>query len=569
MTDLFDFLGLKPEDPKGKDTKAKKAAVKTEPSKKDVAEKDAVLFPVKVLTGYMDIVTYQEKDFDKNEVTAKEVFKKFTSENPSFPKSLCEYRLKNKSTLVVFVAGKYASSKVNVNVDASTNYILAGTKLDLSSFMTDEKRVIEAQSLIEAFQKEYPKFGTVRLCYSATENTVIPFFAEQKLYNNVKLPVDVVFWNHESFVVTNEDIEKNTKGEEADEVDKDAEGETEETGENSAEKTISAKQLLKVVETRFPEYKGVLELRYCKDAHSIIVTMDDKAPVVNTKKENLYPTDAEVSLFINMHFHLSPDMFGGKATITEAELKKFLEERYPEFSPERTYIIYDEKKKLIMPCLKSSSKGALSIASSDEEEEELKRSPFPYFRKYEDGIYRVEHTPVADFRVCIDGDKSRNEFVFKLPKIPYSLMKATKEFFGRVYERKRTEAFLQLFFDADDGTYFLYLPEQIASMGDVTATRDPIKEREFLLVADIHSHGRFKAFWSSRDCADEKGSRLFGVMGGFHQEECYTECFRIGCGGYFMNAHLADIFDYDNCAKEDVDSVLKFLCSRMERIAVA
>lgn len=94
-------------------------------------------------------------------------------------------------------------------------------------------------------------------------------------------------------------------------------------------------------------------------------------------------------------------------------------------------------------------------------------------------------------------------------------------------------------------------------------------EREFLLVADIHSHGRFKAFWSSQDCADEKGSRLFGVMGGFHQKGCYTERFRIGCGGNFMEADLSDIFDYSDCSEDVVCSVLDFLCDRMERIAVA
>lgn len=571
--DMFDFLGLEPETPKAKETKAKKASVKTEPKKASTEVKDAVAFPVKVLTGYMDAVTYQASDFTKSVVTAKEVFEKFTSDNPSFPKSLCGYRLKTKNTLVVFFLGKYASSKVNVNVDSSTAYILAGTKLDLSTFMTDEKCVIEAQSLIEAFKKEYPKFGEVRLCYSATENTVIPYFAEQKLYSNVKLPVEVVFWNHEPFTVAKEDLDKDTKTKDVCEEDADiedeTEDETEDAMESSAETTIGAKQLLKVVEARFPECKGILELRYCKATHSIVVTVNDKDSAVDTKKETLYPTDAEVSLFINMHFQLSPEWFGGKATITEKELKKFLEERYPEFSPERTYIIYDEKKKLIMPCLKSSSKGALSIAVSDEEEEELKKSLFPYFREYNDGIYRVEHTPVADFRVCVEGDGSKNEFAFKLPKIPFSLLKATKEFFCKVYEVKGTEAFLQLFYDTEDGAYFLYLPEQIAGVGDVDADRDQMKEREFLLVADIHSHGRFKAFWSSKDNTDEKGSRIFGVMGGFHQKDGFSECFRIGCGGYFMEVDLSDVFDYSDYSEEVVCSVLDFLCDRMERIAVA
>ena len=104
-------------------------------------------------------------------------------------------------------------------------------------------------------------------------------------------------------------------------------------------------------------------------------------------------------------------------------------------------------------------------------------------------------------------------------------------------------------------------------MGTVTAIRSPLKEREFLLVADFHSHGHFRAFWSDTDCRDEKGSRIYGVMGSFN-EKTPTECYRVGCGGFFAELDMKNIIDYDTLEQEDVTNMLRFLCERMDRIAV-
>lgn len=578
---LFEILGFELEETQTKEKKEKKekkAAVKNEPTKekKSVQQEEYVTFPIKVVTGYGDTVTYQVSDFETDKVTAKEVFQKFTSQHAAFPSSLCGYYTKKKDVIVVFVKQCYASPKIEIKANAQTKYVLGSTSLDLSAFMTNAECTIEAKTLIEAFSTEYPKYGAIRICYSITENTVIPYFAENGLYGSLSLPVDVVFWNHDGFTITAEDIansaavENTEMSEEAE--DEDSEEDIPVNTNSTADVKASEEQLLKIVEAHYPEVKGMVRLRYNKKENSIVVVMKEDSKEANAavKKEVVYPTDAEVSLFVHIRFKLQPEWFENKAEITEKEFRKFLEERYPEFSPERTFIVYDEKKKLIMPCLKSSSKGALSIAYTDAEEQDLLDVPFPFpiIREYEDGsTYRVESTPVADFRVCMNGDGSRNSFHYKLPKIPYTMIVTAQKFFQNVYRKKGTEAFLQLFYDESEKSYFWHLPEQIASRANVVATRNFLKEQEFLLVADVHSHGSYSAFWSDIDCKDEKGSRVFGVMGSFHKDVC-TECFRIGCGGYFSELEIRDIVDYDALEQEDVENMLWFLDKRMDRIAV-
>ena len=336
--DLFEMLGMEPES--GKETKeTKKAAVKTsatgsKDAKKNIKKeekKDLVNFPVKVVTGYSDTVTYQKTDFGKQEVTAKEVFEKFTSEQTSFPKSLCGYYAKRKDTVVVYVKKSFASNKATIKADKDTKYVLAGTNLDLSAFMTDAECEIDGAALIEAFKKEYPQYGAIKLCHSITENTVIPCFAESRLYGNVSIPCDVVFWGHESFTVTAEDVAKTADAaDDSDEDEDETEAEAKEAvkesaKENAKEHSVSANTLLGIVESHFSELKGMIELCYNKEAKTAIVVMKESGTsAAPEKKERFFPTDADVSIFVHIHFKLQADWFGGKAEITEEEFKKFL-----------------------------------------------------------------------------------------------------------------------------------------------------------------------------------------------------------------------------------------------------
>ena len=58
---------------------------------------------------------------------------------------------------------------------------------------------------------------------------------------------------------------------------------------------------------------------------------------------------------------------------------------------------------------------------------------------------------------------------------------------------------------------------------------------------DIHSHASFHAFFSSTDNEDEKGIRLYMVIGNLDQPKCSFKI-RAGMAGTFGDMALADVF---------------------------
>lgn len=65
-----------------------------------------------------------------------------------------------------------------------------------------------------------------------------------------------------------------------------------------------------------------------------------------------------------------------------------------------------------------------------------------------------------------------------------------------------------------------------------------------MLVMDAHSHGRMDAFFSSIDNHDEKGTRLFLVLGRIDREAPAWKL-RAGIAGYYKELALTDVFDME------------------------
>lgn len=63
-------------------------------------------------------------------------------------------------------------------------------------------------------------------------------------------------------------------------------------------------------------------------------------------------------------------------------------------------------------------------------------------------------------------------------------------------------------------------------------------------MMDAHSHGAMGAFFSSVDDHDEKGTRLFMVLGRLNREK--PECrLRAGIAGFYKDLRLADVFEME------------------------
>jgi hypothetical protein len=278
------------------------------------------------------------------------------------------------------------------------------------------------------------------------------------------------------------------------------ENEGEDTEEAGNDK-ISENVIESYLKTLFPDYSEDLAYAVNEDDNSIQIQHKDvfgnTTSTPGAKKETTYPTDATISLVFTK-LELTPALFDGKKEVTAKDIIRYLGKKYPEYSPERTELQYDQKRKLIMPILKSGKRG---YDLQDTEEYRLEDSPIMKVRANKYG---------EKFLGCVPGD-----FQFHLPKIPFSVLKEIMGFFWDVYVFQRTEAIAQIYYDLVSETYEIYIPEQTASPSDVEFQRNTAMEHDEgkLLVMEIHSHGSYSPVWSETDNQDEISHRLYCVVG--------------------------------------------------------
>ena len=106
------------------------------------------------------------------------------------------------------------------------------------------------------------------------------------------------------------------------------------------------------------------------------------------------------------------------------------------------------------------------------------------------------------------------------------------------------ECALQLFMTKDEKGYWLYEPKQRAVLNAVTFERNYNLEEEYVLVMDIHSHGTLPTFFSDIDNQDEKGIRLYMVVGDFSESDSnsFNIKLRAGMNGVFQDLPVEDFF---------------------------
>lgn len=228
-------------------------------------------------------------------------------------------------------------------------------------------------------------------------------------------------------------------------------------------------------------------------------------------------------------FLIQPEDFHGRSSATLDEIREVLEATYPEYSKERTEMLYD-KRHFVIPVLKSSRKGVQICSNDPEWRHEIKRD-----KNREK--WRIETTPFGIFRRNISAGGAVS-FEMTAPRIPWELIAETERMFKR---NPANEYAVQIFFDRKTRAYEIYEPEQQTAPNTVVFRRNMKKEREKVLVMDIHSHGRFNAFFSGVDNSDEKGIRLYMVIGNLDRRE-HTYALRAGMAGAFGTLSLSQVF---------------------------
>jgi len=165
-----------------------------------------------------------------------------------------------------------------------------------------------------------------------------------------------------------------------------------------------------------------------------------------------------------------------------------------------------------------------------------------------EGVKKVTKNEIGTFVEKVNEiplDVVDESFEWTLPKIPLELLLQIELWF----KAHTSEIMAQIFWNRDEKKYFIYIPEQEVSGASVHAKRNEELEKRHLLVLDIHSHNTMGAFFSGTDDADERGCRIFGVIGEIDSADGSMLKLRAGR----KNVALKAVFEYPDFPREEWD----------------
>ena len=176
------------------------------------------------------------------------------------------------------------------------------------------------------------------------------------------------------------------------------------------------------------------------------------------------------------------------------------------------------------------------------------------------GMYEIRCNDIGTFVTPADippeevfqADATSNEqadtlspsFIFKLPKIPFSLLHSVITFF-RECAYWDLEVMVYILYDPKTNAYHIHVPTQYVSEDsiEVRLSEDDLKNTdEYVHIMDIHSHHKMSAKFSEVDNKDETATRLYGVIG--RTNMFFPELnVRMSNGGKFHEIDPVDIFE--------------------------
>ncbi|KZE68020.1 hypothetical protein AWM68_17780 [Fictibacillus phosphorivorans] len=170
--------------------------------------------------------------------------------------------------------------------------------------------------------------------------------------------------------------------------------------------------------------------------------------------------------------------------ISENDLRKKLEEDYPELVANFTSLVYIEKKDIVVPVLQAKKKGNNDC---------------------------TEESPI------ILGDSFYTPSPKK--KIPFQLLAEFLVIAKDFAKTFGTEVHADFYLDLDTDEFFMDIPKQRVNPVLVEITETPLEsalkfiEKRYVKVMEIHSHHYMSATPSSIDDANERSQILYAIVG--------------------------------------------------------
>lgn len=365
---------------------------------------------------------------------------------------------------------------------------------------------IEKNMGIEAIRQlwidSYPEYKGCKLYYDDRRNLLVPYMEpkrEQELSTKeFKLPITVGYL-HLTRVYTATDF-----------------------GDEQEEATLE--EIRQLYGQIYPEFR-YSTYYYNEEDHILfpVITKDEK---IDGSEKLTVPVTVRV---IGTEVILQDTDFKGKRTATLEEVRQVVENIYPEYAKERTEMLVDARG-FVVPVLRGSRKGYLMIPGKN-------GRSLNEVTGRDGNQYRVEKSPFGIYESRTDG--ANPNFYLTAPKIPTTVIRQVVEFFMRTPTK---EAAVQIFYIPESQTYEIYIPKQVCTGSSVVFERCPEKESYDVLVMDVHSHGAYPAFFSMVDDQDEKGTRLFMVVGNLNTNR-HSFALRAGIAGSYQMLELGSVFE--------------------------
>lgn len=268
---------------------------------------------------------------------------------------------------------------------------------------------------------------------------------------------------------------------------------------------VSERELLDEYSKKYPEFKQGSFLDF--ERYNFLMPIAKKSDVSDKTKLKL-PITVKTGAY---DVAFDTDDFE-EEFVTKEQVRQALEKIYPEYSKERTEMLFDDRYFLVA-VLKSSKKG-YSIIPHEDSDIEVIDNEKSYIEKHLYGTYYLsKENDVIDFEL----DKP----------IPRELLLDIIDLFK---EDPTKEKAAQIFWNGKE--YELYVPEQVVTESSVEFKRNKQLETKKDLVMDIHSHACYPAFFSVVDNDDEKGTRLYMVIGNLDKDR-HSIAARVGIKGIF------------------------------------
>ena len=286
---------------------------------------------------------------------------------------------------------------------------------------------------------------------------------------------------------------------------------------------------------------------YAKAKEEIVDTSKTFDQLRNEKAEDFPELDDGTSVAWKMVYGTITKTVANPKKTTIASVKKDIENS-------KTFL--DSLKKVkgeieckVTPTVTAKKKGVAEYKGlCDTVEKAVSSGKVIAFVPSEDGkVYEVRNNRIGTFIAETDNismlKKVKPGFIPALPKIPYRHLAEIIAFF-KSYLRGRCgyEAMVCIYWSVKNSEYYVYVPTQKVTPGDVDATIPDLPEDEFILVMEIHSHHVMPCSFSSTDNEDEKATRLYTVINRLDNVFPSIQT-RISVGGKFVDINPAEVFE--------------------------